>query len=141
MILSDAGLVINPVTDYGCGAGRPIHQDLRMRVLRTPHNVVPERRPDLVVWKPVKIDVNGRVSPLDGVTDDIIGAFDRAGPRGAAAIGAVVGVLLSGKLVFGALAGGALGYFGGAYLVSFAKKLLAAQQAIAVVAPSKSEMK
>lgn len=136
MQLSDAGLVTLPPRDYGRTAA-PGHRNLYQKILRTPHNVVPEPRPDLVAWKPVSIDPNGRVSDLQGAADDALATLDRMGPRGAAALGATAGFVFASNRVFGALAGGVLGYFGGAYFVKMAKQFLAAQQVVAVVAPAK----
>ena len=140
MILADAGLVTNPPTDYG-RAQVPGRRNLYRQILRTPHNVVPEPHPDLVrYWGRVRIDANGRVAPLDGAADDAINALETAGPRKAAVFGAVAG-LVFGDGLFGALAGGALGYISGKYLVGFAKKLLVAQQAAAAMSPKAAEGK
>lgn len=137
MLLSDAGLVINPVRDYGRTAGLG-HRNLYRRILRTPHNVVAEQSPDPYVGGKVLIDANGRVVPLEGAPDDAVAALDRAGPRGAATLGALAGFLFAGNRVTGAALGGLLGYFGGAYVVSMAKKFLAAQRVVAVVPSSTS---
>jgi hypothetical protein len=60
-------------------------------------------------------------------------ALDKAGTRGAAALGAVAGFLLSTNRLLGAAIGGTLGYFGGKYIVSFANKALAVGAAVNTV--------
>jgi len=137
----DAGLVALPPSAWGKQAD-PLRRDLRMPILRTPHGVVREPAPELVAWRPFGITPNAQIVSLSGPVDDAIGALDRAGPRGAAALGAAAGLLLVENRLMGLLVGGLLGYFSGAYITNFAKKMLAAQQVVSSVAsavtPSKA---
>lgn len=133
MIFGDAGLVINPPGDYGHRAPS-LRRDLRATFVRSPYNAVPEPEPDYAKWPPVTFNPNGRITDLSGALDDAVSALDRAGPRGAAALGAVAGVILSSNRILGGIVGGVLGYFGGQYFVNFAKKILAVQQAASTVA-------
>ncbi len=130
----DAGLVALPEADWG----KPVpalRRDLSMRILRTPHNVVPERQPEHVSnWGPYRISPNAIFA---GSADDALGALDRAGPRGAAVLGAGAGFLLSSNRLMGALTGGVLGYFGGSYLSNLLRKMLEAQTTLAPQAAAK----
>jgi hypothetical protein len=134
-MLNDAGLVALPETDWG----KPVpalRRDLSMRILRTPHNVVPEPQPQHVSsWGTYRISPNATL--FAGPADDALAALDRAGPRGAAVLGAGAGLLFSSHRLLGALAGGLLGYFGGAYLTNMFRKALDAQKTLAPQAAAK----
>lgn len=69
------------------------------------------------------ITPNG-IATLNGA-DDVVASLHKAGTRGAVALGAVAGglITLSAK---GAIIGGVLGYLGGKYVVGLADKMLAA---------------
>jgi len=129
----DAGLVALPPSDWGKRID-PLRRNLRMAIRRTPHNVVVERNPELVAWQPFGITPNAQIVALSGAADDAVAALDRAGPRGAAVLGAATGFLLTENRLMGLLVGGVLGFFGGVYITNFAKKMLAAQQAAFTVA-------
>ena len=132
----DAGLVALPSDEWGKRVD-PLRRDLSMRILRTPHNAVPEPEPEHVFWGRYRITPNAQIVPFSGAADDALDALDKAGPRGAAMLGAGAGFLFSSSRLVGALTGGLLGYFGGAYLVNLARKFLAAQQASSpVVVPA-----
>jgi hypothetical protein len=60
-----------------------------------------------------------------GDAAEAVSALQKAGTRGAAALGAVAGLLLSSNHLHGAIVGGLLGYFGGKYIVVLADKVLA----------------
>lgn len=125
MLLGDAGLVALPQSDWG----KPVpalRRDLSMRILRTPHNVVPEPQPEHAVWGTYKIGPNANFMGAN----DALDALDRAGPRGAVALGAGAGFLLSQNRLMGALTGGVLGYFGGSYLTNLLRKALNAQASV-----------
>jgi hypothetical protein len=126
-MFGDAGLVALPQTDWG----KPVpglRRNLSMRIRRTPHNVVPEPQPQHVSnWGPYRIGPNAMFA---GSADDALAALNRAGPRGAAVLGAGAGFLFSSNRLMGALAGGLLGYFGGAYLTNLLRKMLEAQTAL-----------
>jgi hypothetical protein len=111
-----------------------------MRILRTPHNVVPEHQPELVSWGRYGITPNAQIVSLSGAADDALDVLNKAGPRGAAALGAGAGFVFSSNRITGAIVGGVLGYFGGAYLTNLARKLLAAQQVVSasVIVPVKA---
>jgi hypothetical protein len=126
-------VVALPPGDWGKRVD-PLRRNLRMAILRTPHNVVPEPNPELVAWKPFGITPNAQIVSLSGAASDAIATLDRAGPRGAAVLGAAAGLLLTENRLMGLLVGGMLGYFGGAYITNFAKKMLAAQQVVSTVA-------
>jgi hypothetical protein len=100
-------------------------RDLRMPIHRTPQNVVPEYRPGYASWGKIGITPNGQIVSLGDSADDAVAALDKAGPRGAAALGAAAGFVFSDNRLVGALLGGVLGYFGGAYVTNVAKKALA----------------
>jgi hypothetical protein len=135
-MFADAGLVANPVEAWG-KQSEPLKRDLYMRILRTPHNVVPEHQPEHVSnWGRYMITPNGGIVSLGDTTEDALAMLDNAGSRGAAALGAAAGFIFSSNRLTGAIFGGLLGYFGGKYIVNFAQKAIAAQHAIsAVVAP------
>lgn len=120
-MLHDAGLVALPREDWG----KPVpcmRRNLYMRILRTPHNVVPEPQPTYVTnWGPYKILANGE---LGGAAEDALSAFDRAGARGAAALGAGAGFLFGTNRLMGAVMGGVLGYFGGVYIANLLRKAI-----------------
>ena len=102
-----------------------------MRILRTPHGVVPEHQPEHVSnWGKIMITPNGQVISLGDASSDAIDALDKAGARGAAALGAGAGFLFSSNRLVGAAIGGLLGYFGGAYIVNVAKKVIAIQHSV-----------
>lgn len=129
-MFSDAGLVATPRDEWG-HQSNPLARDLRMRVLRTPHNVVAEHQPEHVAdWGQYRITPNGGL--MYGAADDALTTLERAGSRGATLLGAGVGVVFSSRRLRGALMGGLVGYLGGQYLVNLAKKALAVQQAMAL---------
>lgn len=120
-MLHDAGLVALPPEDWGKPAPC-LRRNLYMRILRTPHNVVPEPQPQYVTnWGPYKILANGE---LGDAAEDALAALDRAGARGAAALGAGAGFLFSTNRLMGALMGGVVGYFGGAYIANLLRKAI-----------------
>lgn len=86
------------------------------------------------------ITPNGQIISLGDAASDAVDALDKAGARGAAALGAGAGFLFSSNRLVGAALGGLLGYFGGKYFVNFARKAIDAQHAISnvvsAVAPS-----
>ena len=130
MTFGDAGLVANPPRAWGMQA-EPLKRDLYMRILRTPHGVVPEHQPEHVSnWGRIMITPNGQVVSLGDAADDAVDALDKAGARGAAALGAGAGFIFSSNRLVGAAIGGLFGYFGGKYFVNFARKAIAAQHAI-----------
>jgi hypothetical protein len=135
MLIGDAGLVALPAEDWG----KPVpalRRDLSMRILRTPHNVVPEHQPEYVSdWGKYRVSPNATLFAGAG---DTLDALDRAGPRGAAALGAGAGLLFSQNRLMGAFAGGLLGYFGGSYLTNLLRKAISAQ---APVAPAQAAAK
>jgi len=130
MLLNDAGLVTLGPEDYGRIAP-PSRRNLHMRIRRTPHGVVREPEPTHVPdWGRYGVTANGRIADLSGAADDAVVALDRAGPRGAAALGAAAGLLFSQNRILGAVAGGVLGYFGGGYIVNLIKKALSVGQVV-----------
>jgi hypothetical protein len=86
-------------------------------------------------WGTYRISPNATL--FAGPADDALAALDRAGPRGAAVLGAGAGLLFSSHRLLGALAGGLLGYFGGAYLTNMFRKALDAQKTLAPQAAAK----
>ena len=101
--------------------------------LWSPHDRDPlrvRRNPQAVVYEPVSADdarapdvtftPNGG---LAGPADEALAQLQAAGPRGAAALGAMAGLLFSGWKA--AVVGGFLGYYSGKYLTNFASKALA----------------
>ena len=132
-MFSDAGLVALPPEEWGKQAD-PLRRNLYMRILRTPHNVVRESQPEHVAnWGRIGVTPNGQVISLGDSVSDAIGALDRAGPRGAAALGAGAGFIFSSNRIMGALLGGVIGYFGGTYIVNLAKKAIEAQKVVSAV--------
>lgn len=127
----DAGLVTLPPSDWG-KLSPSLRRNLSMKILRTPHNVVSEPQPAYTDCGPCRMSPNAE---LFGPMDDAFAALDRAGPRGAAALGAGVGFLFGSKRIMGALAGGVIGYFGGAYLTNLLRKAISAQQPVVSVTP------
>lgn len=95
------------------------------------------RNPNASVYEPVRVPddwpsdttyfPNGNVS-LGDAASDAFAQLDAAGPRGAAALGALAGLLFSGWKA--GVAGGLLGYFGGKYLVNLAGKAIAVTTAV-----------
>lgn len=67
------------------------------------------------------------------VASQAASALDKAGTRGAAALGAAAGFLLSTNRLLGAAIGGALGYLGGKFIVGVANKVLAVNAAVRTV--------
>ena len=128
MRFGDAGLVSFPVE------GKPITLTpayVIVPIRRGPmrHGFVPEYEPAHVTdWGRLGVDYNGRVVNLDGAADDAVAALDKAGAHGAAALGALVGLLISNHKVIGTAAGGLVGYFGGAYITNVIKKVIGAVQ-------------
>jgi hypothetical protein len=97
---------------------------------------VPERQPQHVSdWGKYRISPNATL--FAGPADDALAALDRAGPRGAAVLGAGAGFLLSSNRLMGALVGGVLGYFGGSYLSNMLRKVLEVQTTLAPQAAAK----
>jgi hypothetical protein len=133
-MLRDAGLVALPPSDWGVQV-EPLRRDLHMSIRRTPHGVMPETGPGAMMDSGrVVITPNAQIISLDGAFEDAVSALDKAGPRGAAALGVGVGFLFSESRIVGALVGGLIGYFGGKYVVNLAKKAIAVQQAVSTVA-------
>jgi len=139
-MLYDAGLVANPSSKWGVQAD-PLRRNLYMLIRQTPHGVVSETGRASKQGR-LEITADGRINSLDGALDDAVNALDRAGSRGAAALGVGVGFIFSTNRIVGALVGGVIGYFGGKYVVNLGKKLIAAQQAVStvtsVVSPTKA---
>lgn len=136
MTLGDAGLVANPPRAWG-KQSEPLRRDLYMRIRRTPHGVVSEHQPEQFVSQgKLMITPNGQIVSLGDSASDAIDALDKAGARGAAALGAGAGFLFSSNRLVGAAIGGVLGYFGGKYFVNFARKAIDAQHAISSVIPA-----
>lgn len=71
---------------------------------------------------------------LQGAAEDAVAQLQAAGPRGAAALGALAGLFFGGWK--GAAAGGVLGYFSGKYLVNIVGKALAVSSAVKTVETS-----
>jgi len=67
------------------------------------------------------------------VASQAVSALDKAGTRGAAALGAAAGFLLASNRLLGAAIGGVVGYFGGKFIVSVASKALAVGSAVRTV--------
>lgn len=132
-MLHDAGLVALPREDWG----KPVpcmRRNLYMRILRTPHGVRREPQPEYVTsWGRYKILANGELS---GAADDTFTALDRAGARGAAALGVGAGFLFGTNRLMSALMGGVVGYFGGAYITNLIRKAITLVPATAVKAPT-----
>jgi hypothetical protein len=111
-----------------------------MTFLWSPYDRPPmrvRRNPQAVLYRPVldpddwgydhTFTPNG-VAALGEAADVAVSAasmLDKAGTRGATALGAAAGFLLSTNHLRGALMGGVLGYFGGKFVVSVANKALA----------------
>jgi len=100
-----------------------------MRVRRNPQAVLYQPVLDPDDWgydhtlTPNGFVTLGEASP---VTSSVVDVVNRAGTRGATALGAVAGFVLASNRLQGALIGGVLGYFGGKYLVGYTGKVLEA---------------
>ena len=81
----------------------------------------------------VLLTPNGYQTLLGAPIDDAVATLHKAGTRGAVALGALVGLLVSSSYLKGALVGGALGYLGGKYVVGIADRTLAAISALSKV--------
>jgi hypothetical protein len=136
MMFNDAGLVALTQDDWGKQAPS-IQRNLAMRILRTPHGVVREPEPEHIAdWGKLGITPNGQVISLGDAMDDAVTALDKAGARGAAALGAGAGFVFSSNRVVGALIGGLLGYFGGKYAVNIARKAIEVARASGLAVPT-----
>lgn len=134
-MLHDAGLVALPREDWGKPVPR-MRRNLYMHILRTPHNVRYEPQAEYVRdWGRYKILANGE---LGGAADDALTALDRAGARGAAALGAGAGFLFGTNRLMSALMGGVVGYFGGAYIANLLRKAIILVPAAATTAAAKA---
>jgi hypothetical protein len=128
-----SGFVRNSIDQWG-GNPEPLKRNLWMGIQRTPHNVVREPNPEHVAdWGRIAITPNGQIVSLGDTADDAVNALDKAGARGAAALGAGVGFIFSSNRIVGAFVGGLIGYFGGQYVVNVAKKAIGAAHAVSTV--------
>jgi len=110
-----------------------------MTFLWSPYDRPPmqvRRNPQAVLYQPVldpddwgyanTLTPNG-VATLGEAADvatSAVSMLDKAGTRGATALGAAAGFLLASNRLRGALLGGVLGYLGGKFVVSVASKAL-----------------
>jgi len=107
-----------------------------MRVRRNPQASLyrPVLEPD--TWGYDNTFTPNGVATLGAAADTAASAMtmlERAGTRGAVAIGATAGFLLSASHIRGALIGGGLGYLFGKYVVGVADKALAAINTVSKV--------
>jgi len=75
-------------------------------------------------WGKFGVDANGNLVNLDGAADDAVAALDKVSAGGAAALGALVGLVVSDHKIMGSAAGGLVGYFGGRYIASVLKRAI-----------------
>jgi hypothetical protein len=109
-------------------------RNLRMRIARTPWGI-PEPQPVHVQdWGHIGITPNGAMISLGSAADEALGMLDTVGTRGAAVIGAGVGLVFSTNRLLGAAIGAGLGYLTGKYLANIIKATVAAQKVVDVVA-------
>jgi hypothetical protein len=138
MLYGGPGNVAVESNGWGVNAD-PMRRNLGMRIRRTPHAVVAETQPQHVAdWGQYGISPNGQITSFSGAADDAVIALEKAGKNGAAALGALFGLVFASSKITGALVGGLLGYFGGSYIVSTAKRVLVVQQVVSAVTPSTS---
>lgn len=110
-----------------------------MTFLVSPNNWPPQRvrrNPQASLYRPVlnpddwgydnTITQNGIATLGDAAeaASSAVSALNKAGPRGASALGALAGFLLSANHLRGAVIGGVLGYLGGKFVVNIADKAL-----------------
>lgn len=129
----DTGNVVQPPSGWGPAIPRS-RADLRLRIARTPFGVYEPRPVQVPNWGRIGITPNGALLDLNGAADDALTALDTVGTRGAAAIGAGLGLVLSTNHILGGVVGAGLGYLTGKYLANIIKATVAAQKVVNVVA-------
>jgi hypothetical protein len=128
----DTGNVMQPPGAWGPYVPRS-RRNLRMRIPRTPDHIFPEPQPMHVPdWGHIGVTPNGALISLGSAADDALGMLDTVGTRGAAVIGAGVGLVLSTNRILGAGIGAGLGYLAGRYLATIIKTTIAAQKVVDV---------
>ena len=132
----ETGNVMQPPSGWGPRIPRS-RAKLGMRIARTPFGVREPSPGRVPAWGRVGITPNGALVSLggfDAATDDALAALDSVGTRGATAIGAGLGFILSTNRLLGGALGAGLGYLTGKYLANIIKATVAAQKVVSVVA-------
>ncbi len=130
----DTGNVTVPPAEGGFVMPRS-RRNLSMRILRTPHNSVPDFSPTFTPqWGRVGITPNGVLVDLGAASDEAISALDKIGVRGAVVLGAGAGLVFSTNRLVGGLVGAGLGYLAGKYLAGIIKATVAVEKVATTVA-------
>jgi hypothetical protein len=112
----------------------PCYGTPNLQIRRSPDAVICESSPAMcdIYRKPGATFImspNGTfLGAAIDTASDALERLEAAGPRGAAALGAVTGLIFSGWKA--AAIGGLLGYFSGKYIVNIARKALAVSSAV-----------